>query len=135
MLPENLKAHHAALLKSLHQTNVTEHFAEAKPENKPPPYSDKIFNQAAVQYIIETDQVSSSYTSLTVIHLLIVYSLFMPLSICHSRIWLQLQHAPLEQSNSHAGDKGRFGSLMKLCDFTLLFMTLQVELRLNKKDH
>ena len=33
------------------------------------------------------------------------------------------------------GDKGRFGSYMKLCDFTLLFMTLQVELRLNKKDH
>ena len=31
------------------------------------------------------------------------------------------------------GDKGRFGSYMKLCDFTLLFMTLQVELRLNKR--
>ena len=30
-------------------------------------------------------------------------------------------------------DKGRFGSYMKLCDFTLLFMTLQVELRLNKR--
>ena len=29
-------------------------------------------------------------------------------------------------------DKGHFGSYMKLCDFTLLFMTLQVELRLNK---
>ena len=33
------------------------------------------------------------------------------------------------------GDKGRFGSYLKLWDFTLLFMTLQVELRLNKKDH
>ena len=30
-------------------------------------------------------------------------------------------------------DKGRFGSYLKLCDFTLLFMTLQVELRLNKR--
>ena len=30
-------------------------------------------------------------------------------------------------------DKGRFGSYQKLCDFTLLFMTLQVELRLNKR--
>jgi hypothetical protein len=30
------------------------------------------------------------------------------------------------------GDKGRIGSYMKLCDFTLLFMILQVELRLNK---
>ena len=30
------------------------------------------------------------------------------------------------------GDKGRIGSYTKLCDFTLLFMILQVELRLNK---
>jgi hypothetical protein len=29
-------------------------------------------------------------------------------------------------------DKGRIGSYTKLCDFTLLFMILQVELRLNK---
>ena len=34
---------------------------------------------------------------------------------------------------SPAADKGRFGSYLKLCDFTLLFMTLQVELRLNKR--
>ena len=27
------------------------------------------------------------------------------------------------------GDKGRFGSYTKLCDFTLLFMILQVELK------
>ena len=32
------------------------------------------------------------------------------------------------------GDKGRIGLYMKLCNFTLLFMILQVELRLNK-DH
>ena len=40
------------------------------------------------------------------------------------------------QSRVHCGgdDKGRFGSYTKLCDFTLLFMILQVELRLNK-DH
>ena len=31
-------------------------------------------------------------------------------------------------------DKGRIGLYMKLCDFTLLFIILQVELRLNK-DH
>lgn len=86
MLPEDSKAQRAALLESLRQTNVTEHFAEATPEDKPPPYSDEIFNQAAVQYLIETDQVSSSYASLTVIHPLIVYSLFAPLSIRHSRI-------------------------------------------------
>ena len=31
-----------------------------------------------------------------------------------------------------AVDKGHFGSYMKICDFTLLFMILLVELRLNK---
>ena len=36
--------------------------------------------------------------------------------------------------SSKTGDKGRFGSYTKLCNFTLLFMILQVELRLNK-DH
>jgi hypothetical protein len=30
-------------------------------------------------------------------------------------------------------DKGRIGSYTKLCDFTLLFMILQVELQLNKE--
>ena len=34
----------------------------------------------------------------------------------------------------HRGDKGRFVLYLKLHDFTLLFMILQVELRLNK-DH
>jgi hypothetical protein len=31
-----------------------------------------------------------------------------------------------------SADKGRIGSYTKICDFTLLFMILQVELRLNK---
>jgi len=58
MLPEDSRARCTALLESLCQTNVTEHFAEAKPEDKPSPYSDELFQQAAVQYLIETDQVS-----------------------------------------------------------------------------
>ena len=58
MLPEDSKACCTALLESLRQTNVTEHFFEAKPEDKPSPYSDELFRQAAVQYLIETDQVS-----------------------------------------------------------------------------
>jgi len=33
-----------------------------------------------------------------------------------------------------SSDKGRIGLYTKLCDFTLLFIILQVELRLNK-DH
>ena len=36
-------------------------------------------------------------------------------------------------TNMISADKGRFGSFMKLCDFILLFMTLQVELRLYKR--
>ena len=35
-------------------------------------------------------------------------------------------------SNHWSDDKGRIGSYTKLCNFTLLFMILQVELRLNK---
>ena len=31
-----------------------------------------------------------------------------------------------------ASDKAHSGPYLKLCDFTLLFMTLQVELRFNK---
>jgi hypothetical protein len=58
MLPEDSKARRAALLESLRQTNITEHFSEAKPENKPSPYSDDLFRQAAIQFLIETDQVS-----------------------------------------------------------------------------
>jgi hypothetical protein len=34
--------------------------------------------------------------------------------------------------SDYCADKGRIGSYTKLCDFTLLFMILQVELRLNK---
>ena len=38
-----------------------------------------------------------------------------------------------QPNNPHPDDdKGHFGSYMKICNFTLLFMTLQVELRLNK---
>ena len=49
MLPEDLKACHTALPK---------HFSEAKPEDKPSPYSNELIQQAAVQYLIKTDQVS-----------------------------------------------------------------------------
>ncbi|KAF8812897.1 hypothetical protein BYT27DRAFT_7085925 [Phlegmacium glaucopus] len=48
MLPEDTKEHHATLLESLCQTNVTKHFAEAQPEDKPPPYSDKRFLDGCV---------------------------------------------------------------------------------------
>ncbi|KAF8891446.1 hypothetical protein CPB84DRAFT_1641003, partial [Gymnopilus junonius] len=57
MLPEDSKARRAALLEeTLHQTEVDEHFQKQKLEDKPQPYSDKVFEEAAIQWLIETDQ-------------------------------------------------------------------------------
>ena len=58
MLPEDTRERRAALLESLRQTNVTEHFAETQPEERPAPYSDDLFKEAAIQWLIETDQVT-----------------------------------------------------------------------------
>lgn len=61
MLPEDTKARRAATLEAiLHQTQVDGHFKVATPEDKPEPYSDQLFKDAAIQWLIETDQVSSS---------------------------------------------------------------------------
>ena len=61
MLPEDTKARRAALLdETLRQTEVDEHFSKQKPEDKPQPYSDKLFEEAAIRWLIETDQVCPS---------------------------------------------------------------------------
>jgi hypothetical protein len=58
MLPDDTKARRAARLEeTLRQTEVDDHFATRKPEDKPQPYSDKVFEEAAIQWLIETDQV------------------------------------------------------------------------------
>lgn len=58
MLPEDTKARRAALLdETLRQTEVDEHFAKQKLEDKPQPYNDKLFEEAAIRWLIETDQV------------------------------------------------------------------------------
>ncbi|KAF8338598.1 hypothetical protein F5887DRAFT_889826 [Amanita rubescens] len=57
MLPEDTKARRAALLEeTLRQTEVDEHFTKQKPEDRPQPYSDKLFEEVAIQWLIETDQ-------------------------------------------------------------------------------
>ena len=48
------------------------------------------------------------------------------------KLWSLSQMKQASPGNLNTNDKGCFGSYMKLCDFILLFMTLQVELRLNK---
>ena len=39
------------------QTLVEDHYKIQKPEDKPVPYSDERFRDAAIQWLVETDQV------------------------------------------------------------------------------
>jgi hypothetical protein len=66
MLPEDTKARKADLLQKLEQSQVNEHFPKARPEDKPVPYSDELFKEAAVRWLVETDQVCN--------HLLFLFS-------------------------------------------------------------
>lgn len=57
MLPEDTKSRKDEIKEKLQQTQVNDHFKKAPPENKPEPYSDELFEQAAIQWLVETDQV------------------------------------------------------------------------------
>jgi hypothetical protein len=58
MLPEDTKARRAQVLEEhLQQTNVNDHFKPAPKEEKPEPFSDELFKQAAIEWLIETNQV------------------------------------------------------------------------------
>ena len=58
MLPEDTEARHKAVAeKLLKQTSVNEHFKPAAPVEKPQPYSDELFKEAAIEWLIETNQV------------------------------------------------------------------------------
>jgi len=64
MLPEDAKARHAARVETTaKQTAVNDHFSTQKPEDKPKSYSDLLFEEAAIQWLIETDQVCLSVDS------------------------------------------------------------------------
>jgi hypothetical protein len=58
MLPEDSKAHKAELHKTMQQLQVNDHFKVVPPEEKPRLYSNELFKEAAIQWLIETDQVS-----------------------------------------------------------------------------
>ena len=63
MLPDDTKARRMALsLESLRQTEVEDYYTKQKPEDKPPPYSDRLFEEAAIQWLIQTDQVCLPYS-------------------------------------------------------------------------
>jgi hypothetical protein len=58
MLPSDTKERKATEHATLLQTQVNEHFAKAQPEVKPPPYTDELFKEAAIEWLVQTDQVS-----------------------------------------------------------------------------
>ena len=56
MLPKDAKAPRTEQLKILKkQTAVNDHFSAQKPNQKPKPYSNSLFEEAAIQWLIETD--------------------------------------------------------------------------------
>ncbi|KIL55713.1 hypothetical protein M378DRAFT_31805, partial [Amanita muscaria Koide BX008] len=59
MIPEDTKARRQleeAITSAKEQTQVDDHFHRIKPEDKPTPYSDEIFKEAAIRWLVETDQ-------------------------------------------------------------------------------
>lgn len=62
MLPDDAKHRKAKTKETLRQSAVDDHFAQAKPEEKPVPYSDELFQKAAIEWLIETDQVRTKFS-------------------------------------------------------------------------
>jgi hypothetical protein len=61
MLPDDSaarKLNQASVASKLQQGQVDQHFETVKPEDKPVPYSDAFFREAAIQWLIQTDQVT-----------------------------------------------------------------------------
>ena len=62
MLPENTKVCCAKVLEeNIHQMNVDDHFKPAPKEEKPDPYSDELFKEAAIEWLIKTNQVCTRH--------------------------------------------------------------------------
>lgn len=58
MLPEDAKTRRKeALEKTMEQSQMDEHFRPVDPNDKPVSYTDDVFKEAAIQWLIETDQV------------------------------------------------------------------------------
>jgi len=62
MLLDDTKARCAQVLEeNLRQMNVDDHFKPAPKEEKPDPYSDELFKEAAIEWLIEMNQVCIRY--------------------------------------------------------------------------
>ena len=70
MLPDDTKSRKAAIKERLQQTQVNDHFEKAQPESKPEPYSDGLFKEAAIQWLVETDQVCITLSFLQMYNLM-----------------------------------------------------------------
>ena len=57
MLPKDAKARRAEVANTIKQTVMDEHFLIQKPKDKPKSYSNVLFEEAAIQWLIEMDQV------------------------------------------------------------------------------
>jgi len=70
MLPEDTKERRAAALERLRQTKVEDHFRTVQLGDKPPPptpYTDELFKEAAIEWLIETHQVSNWFQISTIL--------------------------------------------------------------------
>ncbi|KAI9441106.1 hypothetical protein F5148DRAFT_988976, partial [Russula earlei] len=57
MLPEDSKTRcKEALDKVMEQSQVDDHFHPTNPDDRPMPYSNEVFKEAALQWLIKTDQ-------------------------------------------------------------------------------
>ena len=64
MIPEDAKAWcQEAIANAMEQTQVEDHFKCVNPEDKPIPYSDGLFKEVAIQWLIETDQANRKSVS------------------------------------------------------------------------
>ncbi len=64
MLPEDAKKRKRIVEKN-RQSSVTEHFGPEDPPARPTPYSDKALQTAAIEWLIETNQVCTLFLSLS----------------------------------------------------------------------
>jgi hypothetical protein len=64
MLPEDAKARRQEAVANVQkQSQINDHFVHVDLEDRPVPFSDGLFKDAAVQWLIETDQVGNILSS------------------------------------------------------------------------
>ena len=83
MLPEDSKARRAQVLEESQQTNDNDHFKPAPKEEKPEPFSDELFKQTAIEWLIETNQVRTR--NITDNNIGLIY--FFIYNVADSSIW------------------------------------------------